>query len=145
MFKHVVVDIENLSISGKNFKWKRPKCPNGCKKVWGHGYRIRYFSGFREGVYLKRYRCPTCGTIIIMFPIGYWKHYQSSIKDIFLILQWRLTSYRWPSWTTRQRAGHWLKKFILHVGMEYGLNFEDILAKLKLLYKKETFFLGQKI
>ncbi len=143
MLSHIAVDIKNLSVLGKNFKWKRPKCPKGCKKVWGHGFVLRYFSSFKQGVYLKRYRCPTCGTVITMFPIGYWKHQQSSIENIYFAIKARLTSYRWPSWTTRQRAGHWIKKFYSFLIMNFSNDLSNPLQVLEQSYVKKLLFLGQ--
>ena len=143
MFAHVIVDIKNLSVLGKNFKWDRPKCPNGCKKVWGHGFVLRYLSGFIQGIYLKRYRCPCCGIVILMFPTGYWRRYQSSIKEIFLSLQSKFKTYKWPPWISRQTAGHWMTKFRRHIFMEYGVEIENLIEKLENLYAKETMFLGQ--
>jgi len=124
------------------FKWPNtPKCPNGCKKVWGHGYVLRYFTHFPAGLYLKRWRCPTCKIVILMFPVGYWKGYQTSIENIFIALKNRIKKYCWPSHTSRQRGGHWLRKFISLVRMEYGDDRNNLLAILKKLYSKNIPFL----
>jgi ribosomal protein S27AE len=141
MLQHEVVDLKNLSVSGKKFKWKRPRCPKGCKKVWVHGYVLRYFSGFKDGIYLKKYRCPTCGTVITMSPIGFWPRYQSSIKMIYEALKSRLTSYRWPSWISRQRGCHWMRKFRAFLRIEYGEYFGDIMTRLENLYVNQVPFL----
>lgn len=137
----ILIDLKILSTEGKNYKWERPKCPNGCKKVWGHGYVLRYFAHFLAGLYLKRWRCPTCKIVILMFPVGYWKGYQTSIENIFIALKNRIKSYCWPINTSRQRGGHWLRKFISLVRMEYGDDCNDLLAILKNLYSKNIPFL----
>ena len=144
VLKHVLINLESLSAQGKNYKWKRPRCLTGCKKVWGHGYVLRFFTHLRDGVYLKRWRCPDCGIVILMLPTGYWKGYQSSIETIFSSLKTRIQKYRWPSNISRQRGGHWLIKFIAFLRITYGdNNSDDLLEKLKLCHTKKLLFLGQ--
>jgi len=107
--------IEDLKNSKKNYSWKKPKeCPNtACrKKLWGHGFVLRYFDSCPEGVYLKRWRCPHCQLVITCRPIGYWRRYQETISNIFEALQFRIKQLKWPDWVTRQRGGHWLKTLI---------------------------------
>ncbi len=104
-----LIDIHRL---GKKFKWKPPENCSKCGgKLWGHGFVGSCFEGYTDILYLKRYRCTNCGCIITMRPLSHFSRYQSSTKDIYQTLKTRLFSYRWPPWCTRQRGGHWLRKF----------------------------------
>ena len=115
------VSTDDLVKEGKNYNWKRPcKCQNpGCKseKLWGHGYVKRYFFACSEAVYLKRWRCPHCHSVITTRPKSFWRRFQETKSRIFEALRHRLhpkIPKAWPLWTTRQRAGHWLKKLLNH-------------------------------
>jgi hypothetical protein len=95
----------------KNFNWKRPTCPCGCKKTWSHGFTLRIFNDCQLPV--KRFRCPDCGKVFTPRLEGFWPRFQSSIAVIFQVLLSRLQSpeKRWPSNTKRQRSGHWMSRF----------------------------------
>ncbi len=144
MYPHATVDLNKVSAQGKNFNWKRPKCPKGCPKMWGHGYILRYYSRYPHCIYIKRYRCPSCGAVVTLTPNEFWEKYQSSIFDIYNAIKIRLTSYKWPPWVTRQRAGHWMRKFLSHLKINYGLDNEgqELIARLETLYCKKIPFLS---
>ena len=73
MLKHVNIRLEVLSREGKRFKWTRPP-PCKCGHIfWGHGYVARYFDGYSEKLWLKKWRCPLCRSLITFFPNGYIK------------------------------------------------------------------------
>jgi hypothetical protein len=141
MSKHATVNLQMVSLQGKEYNWKRPNCPNGHPKMWGHGYVARNFEGFPSKIFIKRYRCPTCRAVLILTPTDYYKHYQSTIQDIYDAISIRLKSYRWPPWTTRQRAGHWQKKFLKLVQMDFSLE-DNLIEILERLYSKNICFLG---
>lgn len=142
MGKHASVDLKIVAIQGKKFNWKRPQCSNGCRKMWGHGFTLRYFSGFSDALFIKKYRCPTCHAVVTMIPDQYWPQFQTSITEIYNAINIRLSSYKWPSWVTRQRAGHWMRKFITFIKMNYNLEEIDFIQKLKELHSKQIPFLG---
>jgi ribosomal protein S27AE len=106
------VSLQKIHEEGKNFAWERPLCRNCKSKVWGHGFVIRYFNSIKNGLLIKRWRCPNCGKIYICRPRDYWSRYQETITNIFNTLIYRVTHMKWPPWITRQRGGHWLGKFI---------------------------------
>ncbi len=147
MKKHTDVDLSVLYEAGKSYNWERPSCRNGCQKVWGHGYVQRYFAGYPECFWLKRYRCPTCHEVITMQPLGFFKKYQSSIQQIFKALKHKLATLRWPLGTPRQRGGHWLRKFMAKLNMDFptpspptsGSSPPELLER---LYKKMINFLS---
>jgi len=110
----VTLRLEDLFRQGKDFKWERPcACPKCQGKLWGHGFTSRYFQGFSSVLWIKRFRCPGCGTVLAFRPQGFWPRIQYSIEVIFQALQLRLTAHRWPRGMSRQRAGHWLSGFHL--------------------------------
>ena len=144
MLHHNDVDLSQLSIEGKNYKWKRPICPKCSGKVWGHGFATAFFSGHESIFYLKKYRCPSrgCRAVITMRPSQFWKKFQTDIDCIFNALSQRLESRTWPPWVTRQRGGHWLRKFIKKVKMNYGLDNQGVGLgeRLRQFYEKSLHF-----
>jgi hypothetical protein len=108
---------EILSREGKRYKWPPCNCQSCQRPMWGHGYVARFFSCFAQQLFLKRYRCPTCGTVATSRPDGYWAFIRSSINQIYQALKTRLTSGRWPPDQPRQRCGHWIRRFIVHAKM----------------------------
>jgi hypothetical protein len=110
---YVTLRLEDLFRLGKNFKWERPMGCLKCKgKLWGHGFSARYFQGFPGVLWIKRWRCSICRAVLTSRPEGYWPRIQSSIQAIFGALRVRLTIYRWPPGTSRQRGWHWLWGFL---------------------------------
>lgn len=107
------IDLAQLILLGSSFPWPTLDCPRCHRpRMWGHGYVGRIFEGVRLTVFVKRYRCPGCGSIVTMRPEGYWPRYQSAISAIYETLLYRVRHFTWPPWTTRQRAGHWLRKLL---------------------------------
>lgn len=141
----VNVDLQLLASEGKEFKWEKPSsCPHCVSgTLWGHGFVGAYFDGFAAMLFLKRYRCNTCHTTITLKPQGYWRKFQTSIQSIFAALSHRLTHCCWAHSIKRQRAGHWLRRFIRKVRMDFGLGNEgeDLMPRLKDLYQRQIHFL----
>jgi len=54
-----------------------------------------------------------------MVPAGFYPRFQSSITKIFTVLSHRLRTFRWPPGIARQRAGHWLRKFLVKLRMDF--------------------------
>jgi len=109
MLISVAVTVEELSKEGRNFKWERPICPCGCKKVWKHGFVARFFD--KLSLDLQRFRCPKCLKVFTLMPSGFWRNCQSSAKVIIESLVERLKRKRWPTDVPRQRGGFWLSRF----------------------------------
>ena len=120
MTNHTDVELSLVYEAGKSYNWKRPSCPNGCKKVWGHGFLRRYFERFPNPVWLKRDRCPTCAVVITLLPRGFLPRHQSSVRQIYDALLVKLETFRWPPLVPRQRGGHWLRRFINLVNMDFS-------------------------
>jgi hypothetical protein len=119
MIAHTNVVLVELHEAGKGFNWDRPSCGKGCQKVWGHGYVPRHVVGFLEVLWFKRYRCPTCHTVITMVPIELLPRYQTRTASILVVLIHRFSIHRWPQGFPRQRGGHWLRKFLSKLRMDF--------------------------
>ena len=123
---------------GRNLKWEKPSnCPKCSGGLWGHGYV------FSNNIFLKRYRCNRCTTVITLKPYGFWKKYKTSIAGIYSALRHRLTMYQWHAQTRRQVALHWLKKFTKFTRMLYGdtIGGKTLLEHLDYFYCKNIPFL----
>jgi len=111
MIVFIAVKLKEVFEKGYDYPWIKPKgCPRcGDSKLWGHGYVESFFDGFNDAVLLKRYRCPLCGCIVKLKPIGYFNRFQASITTIRVNISYRLKKGRWPSGLSRSRQGHWLR------------------------------------
>lgn len=138
MITHTCVDIDLLSRDGKNFKWQKPSaCPNCGLYLWGHGFVGRYFDDLASKLWLKRYRCPHCKIVITMIPVGRIQRFRYSLSHIFKTLIERLNFYQWPPWTTRQRAGHWMRRLKCYCQAHYGLTSEGLALASRVLELKD--------
>jgi hypothetical protein len=136
MIQPVNVTVEELTKAGKEHKWESCRCEGCQKRMWGHGYVLRYFSEVAGGLFLKRYRCSKCGAVVTTRPSGYWARVRSSTQKIYESLRTRLSLGPWL--VPRQRGGHWLRRFIALAKME---NKEDALSFLETCFlKKLSFF-----
>jgi hypothetical protein len=91
---HVSVDVKKLCALGKSYPWPRPKRCFSCQssRIWGHGYVLRYFEGFMQPLWVRRYRCPDCRTVYTLrpdlfpggFPYSLWTILCSLMTKIFL-------------------------------------------------------------
>lgn len=106
--------LKELQNKQKDFEWKRPHCDKCGVDFYGHGFVLRFFNKFDESLYLKRWRCPKCHCVITVRPRTYWSRYRELFNTIFETLIFRIKNLKWPPWTTRQRAGHWLNKLIIN-------------------------------
>ena len=83
MILPIKITISELSKNGKAYKWDKCDCQDCHRDMWGHGYVARYFSSITTEIYLKRYRCPSCLTVVTVRPAGYWPRIRSSIRPNF--------------------------------------------------------------
>ena len=113
------VSVDEIVAQGKAFKWIRPSCPCGSAKVWGHGYVWRFFAALASAVALKRFRCPACAQVFTMKPAGFCRRYQTAGSAMAAALAARMMHRGWPRGLPRQRAGHWLRKFLTRCRMDH--------------------------
>ena len=121
------ITAEELSNAGKNHKWERHFCDTCSRFMWGHGFVTRYFDSIDGPIYLKRYRCPGCRSVVTSRQDGYWPLIRSSIRGIFDNLLTRISTGAWPKLFPRQRGGHWLKRFVNHAKMSGTVNLKIFL------------------
>ena len=139
MIISISLSIPKLLKEGKSFAWTKPSsCPKCSSVLWGHGHV------FSNRLFLKRYRCGSCQTVVTLKPFGFWPRYRTSIDDIYRSLRHRLEHYQWHETTLRHRALHWLKKFIVSILMN-GLaeaSERPLVERLDDYYQKEIPFLS---
>jgi len=107
--------------------------------MWGHGFVSRYFAEFWSALLLKRFRCPQCREVVTLRPEGYLPHVRSSVSAIYSTLSTRLKAGSWGPEISRQRAGHWLRRFVKKVRMDWG-DASDLKAVLEFCYQKQLSF-----
>lgn len=122
------ITLQTLSTEGKDHKWPPCECESCQRNMWGHGFVTRYFSGVSL-IFLKRYRCPNCGTVITTRPVGFRQWVRSSIQEVYMTLKFRICSGRWSKETSRQRGGHWLRRFSIHARMSCEPSLQTFLDK----------------
>lgn len=108
---HFSVDVKRLVEEGKDFCWPRPeKCPR-CegRRLWGHGYVRRYFEGWCEGIWIKRYRCPDCRAIHTLRPERFYKGFYYSMWTILPSILNRMVHSRYLKCLSRQAQQYWWK------------------------------------
>ena len=124
MIIFVEANLKEIFNLKKNYKWPRPKiCPE-CKghKVWGHGFVLANFDGFKCGLYIKKYRCPDCRAVIRMRPKGYFPRFQTSIKTIRSSILNKSSGNGWIKNLCRSRQQHWFRALIRKVNAFLGNN-----------------------
>lgn len=110
----VSVNFNLLHKAGKAYPWDRPPyCPR-CREpcLWGHGYVARYFDGEFGQLWMKRWRCPSCGAVHTMRPRAYWRRFLAPWWLILVSLQQKLVMARWLSLEARQRQQYWMRGYL---------------------------------
>lgn len=130
---------DNSSASQFNSQAIPRECPHCQEKLWSHGNRRRFYEN--SIINLKRLRCRSCRKVITLKPQGMLERFQSSINTIISAIKSRLLNYRWPLGMPRQRAGHWLRAFLIYLKMTDPT--ADPLQFLKTLKSTNFTFLGK--
>lgn len=142
----IPVSIKEILKQGENFTWPRPRgCPC-CQNytVWGHGYVWAYFDEAKDGIYLRRWRCPVCKSVHRMKPAGYFPRFWASIDNIRESLEHRLTKGVFSAVFSATRQRHWLKALIRNVIGRLGLKYlEDLLKGFDLLLEMGVIPVGR--
>ena len=133
------ISLKLLSEQGRAFKWEPCECEKCKRLMWGHGFVTRYLAEILSSVFMKRFRCDGCGVVVTTRPDDYYRYTRSSIDSIYHALTVRLSAGSWPAGTSRQRAGHWLKKLGLKARMDFGDNC-NLTAILNLCFEKNISF-----
>lgn len=85
----------------------------------------RYFDGYSEGLYMRRYFCPECNRVHTLRPLCYERRISASVCLLFLSLAIKLRGGRWLDEMSRQRQQHWMRSFYRHV-MREGLSADPL-------------------
>ena len=122
MILFVTVNFKRLLKQQRDYDWPRPKiCPSCAQSgLWGHGYVMAYFDVLAVGVFLRRYRCPSCHCVIRLRPEGYFRRFQASIDTIFRSLVHRLAKGRYLAGISRSRQRYWLVGLIRNTAAYLG-------------------------
>jgi hypothetical protein len=107
--------VAQIMSQGKLYPWLRPeRCPRcGGQRLWGHGYVPRYFDGFPEPTWVKRWRCPDCGAVHTCRPASHWRRFLAPISIILASLVAKLAGLRWPHGESRQRQQYWYCGYLI--------------------------------
>jgi hypothetical protein len=123
MIVYSSVDVKQVKTEGRKYAWERPEKCGMChhSRVWGHGYVARYFDGYEEALWIKRWRCPACGAVHTMRPERYWRKFQAACTDIEKSLKSKIEHGRWLDSNGRQRQQYWWRGFKKQVMRVYGM------------------------
>ena len=110
---NIEVDFKRLAEEGKEYRWMKPdRCVRcGGLRLWGHGYVLRYFVGYAEGLWMKRYRCPECKAVHTMRPQTHWRGFWAGWLTIVGSLLSKQEWGRWLKGVSRQRQQYWWKGY----------------------------------
>jgi len=110
---HFRVDVKRLAEEGKRYPWPRPgRCPQ-CqgRRVWVHGYVLRYIEGSVQPIWTIRYRCRDCGAVHTLRPAAFWARFRYSIQTILRALRHKILQGRWLKTLSRQLQQYWFHGF----------------------------------
>lgn len=129
MILYVEVKVKELSELGKRYPWKRPEqCPEcESRRLWGHGYAERYFEGYKEALWVKKYRCADCKAVHTLRPASYYRRFQVQWLTILLSLYCKIEFKRWLKCFSRQRQQYWWKGFLKQASRESTIKCEYLL------------------
>ncbi len=82
-----------------------------------------------RGVLLRRYRCPQCGVVMRLRPVGYWKRIQATIATVRQCVIDRLEKGRWPPGSNSARGRHWLRGLRRQVRTKLGMGYAERMAE----------------
>lgn len=125
------VSIKEILEKGKDFSWIKPAvCPCcGDVVLWGHGFVLCYFSCISVGIYLKRYQCTGCKSIIKLKPSGFFKKFRTSVKVIKKSLINRIKKKKIINSIFRSRQDYWLRNLKKNVRAVLGEEWKHRLIK----------------
>lgn len=106
----VAVDVQRLVELGKAYPWPRPARCLSCNsfRIWGHGYARRYFEGLSLPAWVRRLRCPDCGTVYTLRPDLFYQRFRYAIPTILSSLFAKITNDHWLLPVPRQNQQYWL-------------------------------------
>jgi len=127
MIMEVSCDVKEIKEKneGKSYEWPRTdRCPH-CSgvRIWGHGFVWAFFESVVAGLYLKRYRCPCCGCVRRMKPVGYFRGFTVTVAAIRSSVALRVECGTWLGGLSHNRQSHWLRalnrQVLAHLGISW--------------------------
>lgn len=134
---YLSIKIKQLIEQKKSYPWpKLERCPTcSGSRVWGHGYVLRYFDDYEEGLWLKRYRCVDCGAVHTVRPESHYRGFWASWRTILCSLIEKGIKNRWLKGVSRQRQQYWWKGFLRQASRQCNLQEEPLFSLIKLFSK----------
>ena len=111
MVLQVAVDVQRLVELGKTYPWPRLTRCLSCNsyRIWGHGYVLRYFEGLSLPAWIRRLRCPDCGTVYTLRPDAFARGFRYSVATIISSLARTTTGTSLLPRPSRQARQYWLR------------------------------------
>jgi hypothetical protein len=127
MIVSLAVNLKILFSLGRKYKWEKPcQCPKcHSTSLWGHGFVSAFFDGFAKALYLKRYRCPDCGTVLRCRPSGHFPRFQADEKTIRASISMKAGMNQWLRGITPSRQNHWFRGLLRHIAAYLGNTWES--------------------
>ncbi|KRT62350.1 MAG: hypothetical protein XU11_C0086G0003 [Candidatus Dadabacteria bacterium CSP1-2] len=125
---YFAVRVKDLFETGKEYPWSRPKrCPR-CKgiRLWGHGFAGRYFQGFVQRLWVKKYLCPDCKSVHTMRPSTHWRRFQSSRFVILRSLLYKIRRNKWRRSLPRQNQQYWFSGLIFQASRQKNIKLPTV-------------------
>jgi len=108
---HFPVSVKEIFLLGKKYPWPMlERCP-ACSgaRLWSHGFVARYFEGFMEALWMKRFRCPDCSAVHTCRPCGFLQGIRFSAEVVSECLRRKIAECRWFSCVVRQNQQYWYR------------------------------------
>jgi len=108
---HFTADVKDIYEQGKRYPWpKSTECPR-CRyrRLWGHGFAERYFEGFSQAIWVKRYRCPDCHGVHTCRPDTYFERTRYPVPVVLASLLEKIMRGTWLRWINRQIQLWWYR------------------------------------
>jgi hypothetical protein len=80
--------------------------------MWKHGSYRRYLQDIGSFIKVPMWICSHCRKTASSRPLELLSYFQSTSELIIKTLRYRFIAKRWYLSTSRQRAGHWLNRFL---------------------------------
>jgi hypothetical protein len=119
---YLKVDVKELHDLGRKYPWEKPaRCP-ACRgiRLWGHGFVLRYFEPFEDPFWVKRCRCPDCGSVHTFRPHPYLRAFRYPLPIILLCLSIKAVTNTWAKDLCRQIQQSWWRT--LHRAASHNAN-----------------------
>jgi len=147
MINYVSAKLNEILEKGRDYSWEKPShCPR-CNmfRLWGHGFVTKFYDNFAQALFLRRYRCPDCGCVILMKPYGYFRRFQAPIETIRHCISERIKTGRWPPGLAGPRQRHWLRALKRKALAYRGVNAGPLLDVFDALLKKRIIAVSRSI